>query len=142
MWPQNNDGTYPENCSNAAGPSNPQQYLDVIPTVALINHEWATHGTCSGLSPDAYFASIRSAFEAVKIPAAFVKVTQQEMLAPNAIIGDFAAANPKWPSGSIALSCGKNYLTAVEVCLSKTLVAEACQNVHTCGATVVKVTPR
>jgi len=142
MWPQNNDGTYPENCSNAAGPANPQQYLDLIPTVSLINHEWATHGTCSGLAPDAYFSAIRSAFRGVKIPSAFAKVTQQEMLAPSAIIGDFAAANPKWPSGSVALSCGKNYLTAVEVCLSKTLAAEACQNVHTCGAMVVKVTPQ
>ena len=142
MWPQNNDGTYPENCSNAPGPANPQQYLDLIPTISLINHEWATHGTCSGLAPDAYFAAIRSAFQAVKIPSAFAKVSQQEMLAPSAIIDDFAAANPKWPSGSIALSCGKNYLTAVEVCLSKTLAAEACQNVHTCGATVVKITPQ
>ncbi len=142
MWPQNNDGTYPENCSKAAGPANPQPYLDLIPTVSLINHEWATHGTCSGLAPDAYFSAIRSAFQTVRIPPAFAKVTQQEMLAPSAIIGDFAAANPKWPSGSIALSCGKNYLTAVEVCLSKTLQAEACQNVHTCGATVVKVTPQ
>jgi ribonuclease T2 len=142
MWPQNNDGTYPENCSNAAGPSNPQQYLDLIPTVSLINHEWATHGTCSGLAPDAYFGAIRSAIRAVKIPGAFAKVTQQEMLAPSVIIRDFAAANPAWPSGSIALSCGKNYLTAVEVCLSKTLTPEACQNVHTCRATVVKVTPQ
>jgi ribonuclease T2 len=142
MWPQNNDGTYPENCSQAAGPSNPQRYLDLIPTVSLINHEWATHGTCSGLAPDAYFGAIRSASQSVKIPAAFAKVSQQEMLAPSAIIGDFAAANPSWPSGSIALSCGNNYLTAVEVCLSKTLAPEACQNIHTCGATVVKVTPQ
>lgn len=142
MWPQNNDGTYPENCSNAAGPANPQQYLDVIPTVSLINHEWATHGTCSGLAPDVYFGAIRSAFQAVKIPAAFAKVTQQESLAPSAIINDFAAANPSWPKESIALSCGKNYLTAVEVCLSKALAPETCQNVHTCGATAVKVTPQ
>jgi ribonuclease T2 len=142
MWPQNNDGTYPENCSNAAGPANPQQYLNLIPTVSLIHHEWSTHGTCSGLAPDAYFTAIGTAFHAVKIPPGFVKVTQQEMLAPSAIVGQFAAANPGWPQGSIALSCGKNYLTAVEVCLSKTLAPEACQNVHTCGATVVKVTPQ
>jgi ribonuclease T2 len=142
MWPQNNDGTYPENCSNAAGPASPQQYLDLIPTASLINHEWATHGTCSGLAPDAYFSAIRSAFRAVRIPGALAKVTQQEMLAPSVIIRDFAAANPAWPSGSIALSCGNNYLTAVEVCLSKTLQTEACQNVHTCGATTVKVTPQ
>jgi hypothetical protein len=36
----------------------------------------------------------------------------------------------------------KNYLIAVEVCLSKTLATEACQNVPTCGATVVEATPQ
>jgi ribonuclease T2 len=142
MWPQNNDGTYPENCSTAAGPANPQQHLDLVPAVSLINHEWTTHGTCSGLEADAYFSAIRKAFRAVRIPSMFVHGSQPTMMSPSAIIGQFAAANPTWPRGSIALSCGKNYLTAVEVCLSKTLVPEACQNVHTCGATVVKITPQ
>jgi len=142
LWPQNNDGTYPENCSNAVGPANPQQYLNLIPTVSLIEHEWTTHGTCSGLGPDAFFAAVGQAFHEVKIPSTFVNVSQPAMLAPSAIIGQFAAANPSWPQGSIALSCGKNYLTAVEICLSKTLAPEACQSVHTCGATVVKITPQ
>ncbi len=142
MWPQNDDGTYPENCSTAAGPANPQQYLSLIPTVSLIEHEWTTHGTCSGLAPDAYFTAIGTAFHAVRIPAIFVNGRPPAMMTPSAIIGEFAAANPSWPQGGIALSCGKNYLTAVEVCLSKTLAPEACQNVHTCGATVVKITPQ
>jgi ribonuclease T2 len=142
MWPQNNDGTYPEHCSTAAGPANPQQYLDLIPTVSLIGHEWSAHDTCSGLAPDAYFTAIRTAFHAVKIPYTFLHVSRPEVLAPNAILGQFAEANPSWPKGSVALSCGKNYLTAVEVCLSKTLIPEACQNVHTCGAIMVKITPQ
>jgi ribonuclease T2 len=142
LWPQNSNGTYPQNCSSAPGPANPQQYLNLIPTVSLIQHEWTTHGTCSGLSANDYFKAIGTAFHAVKIPSGFVNVKQQTSLSPSAIIGQFAAANPSWPQGSIALSCGKNYLTAVEVCLSKTLQPEACQNVHTCGATVVKITPQ
>jgi len=142
MWPQNNDGTYPENCSNAPGPANPQQHLDLMPTVSLVNHEWTTHGTCSGLEADAYFSAIRKAFRAVRIPSMFTHVGQPAMMSPSEIIGQFAAANASWPRGSIALSCGRNYLTAVEICLSKTLVPESCQNVHTCGATVVKITPQ
>ncbi len=142
LWPQNTDGTYPENCSNAAGPSNPQQYLNLIPTLSLIQHEWATHGTCSGLAPDPYFGEIRSAFHQVKIPSAFAGNNPPASAPPGAVLDQFAATNPDWPQGSLALSCGRNYLTAVEVCLSKTLTPETCQNVPTCGATVVKITPR
>ena len=32
-----------------------------IPTESLIQHEWASHGTCSGLSAADYFASVRRA---------------------------------------------------------------------------------
>jgi ribonuclease T2 len=142
LWPQNSDGTYPENCSSAPGPTNPGQYTNLLPTVSLIEHEWATHGTCSGLAPDAYFNQIGTVFHSLRIPPAFTHTTQPTTMPPGAIIDQFAAANPSIPKGAIALSCGNNYLTAVEVCLTKSLTAEACQSVHTCGATVVKVTPQ
>jgi ribonuclease T2 len=142
LWPQNNDGTYPENCSNAPGPANPSQYTDIIPTVSLIRHEWTTHGTCSGLAPDAYFSLIRAAFHEVKIPAALVNPTQPTMQPPADILASFAQINTGFPPASFALSCGNNYLTAVEVCMDKNLHAEACQSVKTCRANTVKITPR
>ncbi len=142
LWPQNNDGTYPEDCSSAPGPANPGQYTNLLPTASLVEHEWSTHGTCSGLAPDAYFGEIGTAFHALHIPADFSGAHQPASLTPSAIISDFTSANPGLPPGSVAISCGKNYLTAVEVCLSKTLQPEACQSVHTCGATVVKITSR
>ena len=142
LWPQNNDGTYPENCSNNPGPANPAQYTNLLPTVSLIAHEWATHGTCSGLAPDVYFHQIGTIFHSLRIPPGFIHTSQPTTMPPSAIIDQFAAANPGLPKASLALSCGNNHLTAVEVCLSKSLIPEACQNVHTCGATVVKITPQ
>jgi ribonuclease T2 len=56
LWPENTDGSYPEKCSAAPGPSNPAQYADIYPDPGLLQHEWQTHGTCSGLSADAFFA--------------------------------------------------------------------------------------
>src|SRR3981189_481975 len=49
LWPQNNNGTYPENCSTEPGPRNPAAYSDIYPDPGLLNHEWRTHGTCSSL---------------------------------------------------------------------------------------------
>ncbi len=142
LWPQNTDGTYPEHCSDAPGPANPSAYTDLIPTASLVEHEWATHGTCSGLAPDAYFAVVRRAFQSVKIPASFTNLTQPTMQPPDAILDAFTRINTGFPPGSIALSCGNNYLTAVEVCMDKGLHAEACQGVRTCHANAVKITPR
>lgn len=142
LWPQDNDGTYPENCSNAPGPSNPQQYTDLIPTTSLIAHEWQTHGTCSGLSADAYFAAIRKARAVMNIPSSIGSGSDTAGLPPNDLLARFAQANPSFPHGSLALSCGNNRLTAIEICMTKDLQPEACQNVRSCRANVIQITPQ
>ncbi len=142
MWPQNNNGSYPENCSNAPGPANPQGDTDIIPTVSLVEHEWQTHGTCSGLAADDYFAQIHKAFAAVKIPTDIGAGKDANGVPPANLLARFASANPAYPAGSFALSCGNNRLTAVEICLTKDLNPEACQGVRSCRANVVKVTPK
>jgi ribonuclease T2 len=142
MWPQDVSGDYPEDCADAPGPANPQAYTDLIPTVGLVQHEWQTHGTCSGLAADAYFAAIRRAYAAVKIPPDIGAGSSSGAVAPDDLLTRFAKANPGYPQGSIALSCGNNRLTAVEVCLTKDLQPETCQGVRSCRADVIKVTPR
>jgi len=142
LWPQDVSGDYPEDCSDTPGPANPQAYTDIIPTVGLIEHEWETHGTCSGLTPDAYFAAIRRAFAGLRIPADIGAGGDPGGVAPAQLLERFASANPGYPEGSIALSCGNNRLTAVEVCLTKDLQPESCQGVRSCRANVIKVTPQ
>jgi ribonuclease T2 len=142
LWPQDTNGDYPQHCSEAPGPSNPQADTDIIPTASLVEHEWQTHGTCSGLSADDYFHNIHSAFAAVKVPANIGQGNDANGVTPDDLLGRFAAANPSYPAGSFALSCGNNRLTAIEICLSKDLRPEACQGVRSCRANVVKVTPR
>jgi ribonuclease T2 len=142
LWPQDNDGTYPENCSSAAGPANPQQYTDLIPTVSLIQHEWQTHGTCSGLAADVYFGAIRKARTAFNIPSNIGSGSDANGVTPDDLLVRFAQANPSFPPGSLALSCGNNRLTAIELCLTKKLQPEACQNVRSCRANVIQITPQ
>jgi ribonuclease T2 len=142
LWPQDTNGDYPQHCSNAPGPSNPQADTDIMPTASLVEHEWQTHGTCSGLGADAYFAAIHNAYAGVKIPANIGQGGDADGVAPDELLARFAAANPGYPQGSFALSCGNNRLTAVEICLSKDLRPEACEGVRSCRANVVKVTPR
>lgn len=114
----------------------------MIPTAGLVEHEWQTHGTCSGLSPDAFFASVRRAYANIKIPAGIGAGRDADGVTPDQLLARFAQANPRFPAGSFALSCGNNRLTAIGVCLSKTLQPESCQGVRTCRANAIRITPQ
>ena len=139
LWPQNADGTYPQNCSTASGPSDPSQYSDIYPDVGLLQHEWKTHGTCSGLSPDAFFTAARQAFQSVTVPPTLADLNHQISMPPANILSLVSQSNPNLTSQNLALSCGNNYLTAVEVCLDKTLRPTPCGPIRSCRANTVKI---
>ena len=141
LWPENNDGSYPQNCSSAPGPADPSQYSDIYPDPSLLQHEWAAHGTCSGLSPDDFFSAARKAFHSVTIPPKLASLQSQISLPPGQILELFTTSNPQIPQAALALSCGSNYLTAVEVCLDKSLQPIACSGVRSCRANTVRIPP-
>jgi len=141
LWPQNNDGTYPQNCSTEPGPRNPANYHDIYADPGLLRHEWRTHGTCSGLSPDAFFTLAQSAFHSVTIPSTLAQLDHQISMPPGQILDLFTKANPSIPRSSLALSCGNNYLTAIEVCLNKSALPTACGPIRSCRANTVRITP-
>ncbi len=141
LWPQNLTGAWPQHCSNDPGPSDPAQFADIYPDPGLLRHEWQTHGTCSGLAPDAFFTTARAAFRSVAIPAQLTSLTQQISMPPDEILHLFTQANPTIPRSSFALSCGNNFLTAIEVCLTKQLQPTTCGPIRSCRANTVRIPP-
>jgi ribonuclease T2 len=141
LWTQNNDGTYPVFCSEEPAPATIAQNLDITPDLSLLQHEWAKHGTCSGVGPQRFFAMEHEAFHSLRIPPQLEHINHEISMTPNAILDLFAQANPNFPQGSILLSCGRNHLTAIEVCFSKDLKPIACQGLRTCRANSVEITP-
>ena len=140
LWPQNFDGSYPTFCSSAPAPADLSKNLDITPDLTLLKHEWAKHGTCSGVGGDPFFAMEHTAFYSLKTPPALTGLAHEISLTPNQVLTDFYAANPKYVKGSLVLSCGNNYLTAVEACLAKNgLQPIVCQGLHSCGATSIKI---
>jgi ribonuclease T2 len=139
LWPQNTNGSYPQNCSSAPGPSDPSKYSDIYPDPGLLQHEWKTHGTCSGLSPDAFFTTARQAFQSVTVPPTLASLNHQISLPPAKIIDLVTQSNPALTSQNLAISCGNNFLTAVEVCFDKTLQPTQCGQVQACRANSVKI---
>jgi ribonuclease T2 len=141
LWPQNSSGPYPERCSNTPGPQDPSAYSDLYPDAGLLRHEWQTHGTCSGLAPDAFFSLARQALHSVAIPAELTSLDHQISMPPVEILDLVSKSNPSFPRDSLALSCGNNYLTAIEVCMSKTLQPISCGSLRSCRANAVRITP-
>jgi ribonuclease T2 len=140
LWPQYIDG-YPEHCSTASGLSNPSEVADIMPDAWLVDHEWTTHGTCSGLDAENYFQLLRRAFTSIKVPARFIAPHENFSIPPEEVKRDFVQTNPKFTADEMTVSCGNNYLTAVSFCMTKDLKPTACRNLRDCRANVIRVPP-
>src|ERR1039458_2298324 len=110
LWPQGETSAGPQNCSGAATvpQSIIQATLSYIPLPSLIQHEWNTHGTCSGLSMADFFAALRKARDSVTLPPDLKHPAQTLQLSPAQEESKFAAANPTFPATAFRTSCYKD----------------------------------
>jgi ribonuclease T2 len=105
LWPQYESG-FPEYCQVPAPRLDRNivsSMLDVMPAPRLIFREWDRHGTCSGLSPRAYFDTVRKARAVVKIPAEYIDLKAPLTVTPAEVGQAFANANPGLSASSIAV---------------------------------------
>jgi len=146
LWPQFDRG-YPSDCNaNAPQPSRDALALThgIFPNEGLARYEWRKHGTCTGLSPQAYFSDVKRAREEIFIPEALQAPREQLTMSPIAIVRAFVAANPGLRADNMAVGCLHGELQDVKICLSKDLRAFAnCEEVTraTCRGQTVKIAP-
>ncbi len=103
--------------------------LDLMPSQRLVFHEWDRHGTCSGLSAQAFFETVRKARGEVKIPQEFSSLDAPKLVAPGEVIDAFLQANPKLARDDLAVACDSKRLTEVRICLSKNLSFRKCPEI-------------
>jgi len=141
LWPQVEGNRGPENCGSASpvGEDIVRATLSYIPTESLIQHEWATHGTCTGLSATVYFTLVRRARDMVKIPDELTAPGRQLQLGSAAVEAEFAKANPNFPKGAFRVSCYRDAeLQEVRITLNKDLSPRVYgSGGGSCGATVL-----
>lgn len=128
FWPQYERG-FPFDCQVPAprlARAIVADMLDIMPSPRLVFHEWDRHGTCSGLSPNAYFGLVRAAWAAVKIPPDYEQVDQPISVTPGQVAGAFLKANPQLERGAINISCDGRRLTEVRICMTKELNFRSC----------------
>jgi len=144
LWPQGDNSRGPENCGGSpVSQAIVQATLNYIPIPSLIQHEWTTHGTCSGLGAADFFAALRKARDSVKLPADLNQPSQSLQLSPAEVESKMAAANPSFPAAAFHTSCYKDAeLQEVRVCLNKDLSPRACgPSAGECRASSVTMLP-
>ena len=131
LWPQYDRGfpNYCERPSPRLSRNIMTSMLDLMPAPGLIFNEWDKHGTCSGLGARGYFEAIRKARAGVKIPDEYIDLQQPKMVTPAAVEEAFIKVNPGLSNAAIAITCDRNRLTEVRICMSKDLQFRACEEI-------------
>ena len=131
LWPQYQKG-WPQDCPIDSSPFVPQplidEMLDIMPAKKLVIHEYRKHGTCSGLSPDKYFALARKLYTSINIPERFQNPQAAQTVSPELVLSEFLASNPNIKPEMIVVSCGGpgNELKEVHICMSHEGKPAAC----------------
>jgi ribonuclease T2 len=131
LWPQYDRG-FPNYCQRPSPRLDRNimsSMLDLMPAPGLIFNEWDKHGTCSGLGARGYFETVRKARAGIKIPAEFLELQDARTIAPDAIEDAFIKVNPGLSNSAIAVTCDRNRLSEVRICLSKDLQFRACEEI-------------
>ena len=121
LWPECGTGN-PQNCKGGglADAIDKQKIYAYMPSDFLIQHEWDTHGVCSGLARSDYFDLVGNLFGKLKFPtlSGAPKADKIEAL--------FMENNPGLDADEIYLSCteagpkqSSNTLDEVRICVDK-----------------------
>lgn len=133
LWPQYERG-WPDFCRTARRyvPNRRiQAMLDIMPSKRLVIHQWRKHGTCTGLSQQAYFDTTRQLFARFQVPARYVAPSRPILTTPEELVHDFIATNLWLKPEMISVQCGRRRdranLAELRVCFGRDL------NPRTCG---------
>jgi len=143
LWPHYDDGKWPQDCGRTppVPSATVKHMMPIMPGKELIQHEWAKHGTCSGLSMQDYFGVIEKLYNGLEVPEEFKKPANSSRTSPSVVEQQFATANNA-PKRAFRISCPQNKFSAVEICLAKDLQYQACPNtVKECRTTRIEVRP-
>jgi ribonuclease T2 len=128
LWPQYEDGGYPERCGAERRLNRPAEAagLNVFISPSLMRHEWQAHGTCSGLEAIRYFQTADRALASVHIPSSFEAPRRQRDLTAAQISEQFRAVNPAVPANALTVHCSRGELSEVRLCLTRELQPRPC----------------
>lgn len=128
LWPQFHQG-WPSYCpTSERAPSRKMTgaMADIMGTSGLAWHQWKKHGTCSGLSAQAYFDLSRAAYDTIERPAVLRKLDSTIRLPAHLIEEVFLKNNPQLEADGLTITCKQGHIQEARICLSKDLTPVPC----------------
>ncbi len=132
LWPDGRGAVWPQYCRPAAPLPEAviRRNLCMTPSVDLLQHEWARHGTCMASDPARYFDRARGLFDALRFPD-MAALSRREGLTVAAFRRAFADANRHIPgvterSVRVRLTDG-GWIEELWLCLDTRLAYAPCR---------------
>jgi ribonuclease T2 len=136
LWPQFEQG-YPRACQSQARrptPSQARAMLDIMPSERLVQNQWDSHGTCTGLSAAEYLTVVRAAAAKVKVPDNYASAPDWRRINAGDVEAAFMTANSGMSEGGIGVVRRGNLLSEVRICMTRDLTPRTCPEVDSRGA--------
>lgn len=135
LWPDGHGKDWPQYCRPAD--LVPRQVLRdnlcTTPSVQLIQHEWAKHGTCMTTKPTLYFNQSRAFYQALRYPD-MAALGRRETLTVGQFADAFARANKGLRADMLRVTTTRGgWLNEVWLCMDKAMRFTRCPG-HQGGA--------
>lgn len=129
LWPNSEGRPYPRYCRPATEVRREtiRANLCRTPSVDLVQHEWAAHGTCGWATPEAYFAQAAELYDPLRMPDPETLGRPGEPLTAGRLRAAIHAANLAIPEDGVYIAVGDNdRLREVRLCHDLAFKPRAC----------------
>lgn len=128
LWPDGEGKIWPQYCRPAAVLPQPvlRKHLCATPSAQLLQHEFAKHGTCMGVTPEAYFTQSNRLYGRLRYPD-MQALSRRKRVTAGQLAAAIAKANPGLASDMMRITANKDgWLEEVWICLDKRFRYRAC----------------
>ena len=145
LWPDGVGKEWPQYCraTDLLPRAVIRQNLCTTPSVQLLQHEWAKHGSCMTTKPDLYFNLSRALYEGIRYPD-MAALARRPTLTVGQFVQAFVAANRGLKADMVRVTTTRdNRLSEVWLCMDRSLEFARCPT-HQRGArpaTRIRITP-
>ena len=127
LWPEAKGPNYPQYCGSVGVLSRKvvADNICMTPSVQLLQHEWAKHGTCMARKPETYFGAAKLLFGAIEFPD--MDPLSRKPLNASGLAVAFAEINEGLPANAIRVKTNnRGWLQEMRICLGKDMKPRRC----------------